>query len=72
MLVNSPLLLPAAKDCVKFEKESFGALHQMMSGLTETEKESVWEEIKQELKKFETENGFIGPCEMVVATGEKE
>ena len=71
-LVNSPLLLPAAKDCVKFEKESFGALHQMMSGLTETEKESVWEEIEQELKKFEMDKGFVGPCEMVVATGEKE
>ena len=72
VLVNSPLLLPAAKDCVQFEKESFGALHQMMSGLTEIEKESVWEEIEQELKKFETENGFTGPCEMVVAVGEKE
>ena len=72
VLVNSPLLLPAAKDCVQFEKESFGALHQMMSGLTEREKESVWEEIEQELKKFETENGFTGPCEMVVAVGEKE
>ena len=52
VLVNSPLLLPAAKDCVQFEKESFGALHQMMSGLTEREKESVWEEIEQELKKI--------------------
>ena len=72
VLVNSPLLLPAAKDCVQFEKESFGTLHQMMSGLTEREKESVWEEIEQELKKFETENGFTGPCEMVVAVGEKE
>ena len=72
VLVNSPLLLPAAKDCVQFEKQSFGALHQMMSGLTEREKESVWEEIEQELKKFETENGFTGPCEMVVAVGEKE
>ena len=58
--------------CIRFEKESFGALHQMMSGLTETEKESVWEEIEQELKQFETDKGFVGPCEMVVATGEKE
>lgn len=72
VLVDSPLLLPAAKACVKFEKESFGALHQMMSGLTDTEKESVWNEIEEELKKFETDNGFIGPCEMVVAVGEKE
>ncbi len=72
VLVDSPLLMTAAKDCVRFEKESFGALHQMMSSLTDTEKESVWLEIEQELKKFETEQGFIGPCEMVVAIGEKE
>ena len=72
VLVDSPLLMTAAKDCVRFEKESFGALHQMMSSLTDTEKESVWQEIEQELKKFETEQGFIGPCEMVVAIGEKE
>lgn len=72
VLVDSPLLMPAAKNCVQLERESFGALHQMMSGLTDTEKESVWKEIEQELKKFETEKGFIGPCEMVVAVGEKE
>ena len=70
-LVDSPLILPSAKDCVRFEKESFGALHQMMSGLSDSEKESVWQEIEQGLKQFETEKGFVGPCEMVVATGEK-
>ena len=70
-LVNSPLLLPSAKECVRFEKESFGALHQMMSTLSDSEKDSVWNEIEVELKKFETENGFAGPCEMVVAVGEK-
>jgi ubiquinone/menaquinone biosynthesis C-methylase UbiE len=69
--VNSPVLLPDAKTCVQFEKESFGALHQMMKDLADTEKQAVWEEIEQELKKFETEKGFIGPCEMIVAVGEK-
>lgn len=72
VLVDSPLLMPSAKDCVRFEKESFGALHQLMSGLTDTEKESVWEEIEQELKKFEIAKDFIGPCEMIVAIGTKE
>ena len=71
-LVNSPVLLTTAKDCVQFEKESFGALHQMMSGLTDSEKQSVCEEIELELKQFETANGFIGPCEMIVAVGEKK
>jgi ubiquinone/menaquinone biosynthesis C-methylase UbiE len=71
VLVDSPVILPSAKVCLQFEKQSFGALHQMMSGLSEAEKQSVWEEIEQELKKFETDKGFIGPCEMVVAVGEK-
>ncbi|MEJ7693016.1 hypothetical protein [Daejeonella sp.] len=70
-LVNSPLQLSSTKECVRFEKESFGALHQMMSGLSDQDKESVWEEIESEFQKFETENGFVGPCEMVVAVGEK-
>jgi len=69
--VDSPLLLRSAKDCVRFEKESFGALHQMMSSLSTTEKESVWTEIENELQKFESGNGFQGPCEMVVVVGEK-
>jgi ubiquinone/menaquinone biosynthesis C-methylase UbiE len=69
--VDSPLRLPSAKECVRFEKESFGALHQMMSSLSEQEKESVWQEIEEELRKFENENGFVGPCEMVVAVGQK-
>lgn len=69
--MNSPLLLPSAKECVLFEKESFGALHQMMSSLSDPEKDAVWLEIESELQRFETENGFIGPCEMVVAVGEK-
>jgi SAM-dependent methyltransferase len=69
--IDSPLRLPSARECIRFEKESFGALHQMMSTLSDQEKESVWEEIERELMKFEGENGFKGPCEMVVGVGEK-
>jgi ubiquinone/menaquinone biosynthesis C-methylase UbiE len=71
VLVESPVLLPSAKDCVQFEQESFGALHQMMNGLSNEQKQSVWQEIEEELKKFETDKGFIGPCEMIVAVGRK-
>ncbi|MRG48307.1 methyltransferase domain-containing protein [Chitinophaga sp. SYP-B3965] len=70
-LVHSPVLLPSAKQCVQFEQESFGALHQMMSGLRDAEKESVWQEIEQALEQFENGSGFEGPCEMIVAVGEK-
>jgi ubiquinone/menaquinone biosynthesis C-methylase UbiE len=71
-LINSPLYLSSASECVQFEKESFGALHQMLSNLSDAEKESVWFEIENELKNFESDNRFIGPCEMIVAMGEKK
>jgi ubiquinone/menaquinone biosynthesis C-methylase UbiE len=65
----APLRMPSAAECVRFERESFGALHQMLAGLSEAERASVWEEIEQELRQFEGPNGFEGPCEMIVGVG---
>lgn len=70
-IVPSPLRLPSAGECVCFERESFGALHQMMSGLSQPEREAVWEEIEGELRQFEGSEGFEGPCEMLVGAGTK-
>jgi SAM-dependent methyltransferase len=70
--VDSPLRMASAADCVRFERESFGALHQMLNGLSDPERQSVWEEIELELGRFESEHGFAGPCEMVVAVGRKQ
>ena len=70
-IVPSPLRLSSAAECVRFERESFGALHQMLSGLPESERGAVWEEIEEELRQFEGADGFEGPCEMVVGAGVK-
>jgi hypothetical protein len=43
----------------------------MMSGLSQPERESVWEEIERELRRFEGPNGFDGPCELLIGTGTK-
>jgi SAM-dependent methyltransferase len=69
--VDAPLRMASAAECVRFERESFGALHQMLSGLDDSAKEAVWEEIGDELRQFEGEHGFEGPCELVIAAGEK-
>jgi SAM-dependent methyltransferase len=69
--VSAPLHLTSAFECVRFERESFGALHQMLAGLDDSGRAAAWEEIEQELRKFESRNGFEGPCEMIVATGIK-
>ena len=70
-LVAAPLRMPHARDCVRFERESFGALHQMLAGLTPEERAQAWEEIAAELARFEGSEGFEGPCELLVAWGVK-
>ena len=69
--VEAPLRLASAADCVRFERESFGALHQMLAGLDDAEREETWDEIEAELRRFEGDGGFEGPCELIVAAGVK-
>lgn len=70
--VAAPLRMSSAAECVRFERESFGALHQMLSSLSESERADVWSEIEQELSQFETPDGFEGPCELIVSVGTAE
>jgi hypothetical protein len=67
--LQAPLRLPSAAECVRFERESFGALHQMLGGLDEAQREEAWSEIEHELSQYETADGFEGPCELLVAAG---
>lgn len=67
--IPSPVKLPSAAECVRFERESFGALHQMMSALNEHQRAQVWHDIEAALAAFETKDGFVGPCEMLVGVG---
>jgi SAM-dependent methyltransferase len=69
--VDAPLRLSSAAEYVRFAQESFGALHQMLSTLDDTGRAAAWAEIAEELRAFEGPAGFVGPCELVIATGTK-
>ena len=69
--VAAPLRMPSSRECVRFERESFGALHQMLAGLDPAGREAAWQEITDELARFDTADGFAGPCELVVVWGSK-
>jgi SAM-dependent methyltransferase len=69
--VPSPVRMTSAADCVRFERESFGALHQMLVGVDLAGQAAAWQEVTDELTRFEGPNGFVGPCEMLVVTGVK-
>lgn len=67
----APLRLPSAAECVRFERESFGALHQMLAPVPAEQRPSVWDEIEEALRRFETADGFVGPCELLVAAARR-
>lgn len=69
--VAAPLRMATAAECTRFERESFGALHQMLSGLPEADRDSVWQEIEAALGQFEGPDGFVGPCELLVGSATK-
>jgi SAM-dependent methyltransferase len=65
----APLRLESAAECTRLERESFGALHQMLGSLPEAEREEAWAEIEEALGEFEGSDGFVGPCELLVGAG---
>ncbi len=69
--VDAPVIVASAAECLRFEKESFGALHQMLSGLSAPEQEAAWDEIETALTAYQSPAGFSGPCEMLLVVGTK-
>jgi len=69
--VDAPVRLDTALECLQFEQESFGALHQMLGGLSEQAQDEAWAEIEEALGAFEHNNKFEGPCQMLVAAATK-
>lgn len=69
--IDAPVRFPSAADCLRFERESFGALHAMLAGVSEDEREQAWAEIEQELHQFEGPDGFVAPCELLVGAATK-
>jgi ubiquinone/menaquinone biosynthesis C-methylase UbiE len=67
--ISAPLRMESAAEYTRFARESFGALHQMLAGLGDSEREDAWNEIESELSQFESANGFEGPCELIIAAG---
>ena len=70
-LIDTVLRLPSATACAQFERESFGALHQLMRGLPVRDCAIIWEEITWELRRFEVTGEFEAPAELCVGCGIK-
>jgi SAM-dependent methyltransferase len=67
--LDAPLRLESAAVATRLERESFGALHQMLAELGEPAREAAWAEVEEALGRFEGPCGWVGPCELLVGAG---
>ena len=68
-IATAPLRLASAAQFLQFEKESFGALHQMLAGLAQAQKDAAWAEIEREFRAFERDGVCELSSEVIIATG---
>jgi SAM-dependent methyltransferase len=69
--LDAPVRFPTAAECVRFERESFGALHAMLADVTPGERDAAWREIEAELRQFEGGEGFEGPCQLLIGSARR-
>ena len=69
--MRTPLRLASAAECVRFERESFGARQQMLAALPSVEQDAAWDEIERELRAFDDDAGFEASAELIVGVGTK-
>jgi hypothetical protein len=65
-VIQAPLRLTDAAECIRFEQESYGALQQMLAGVSDAERAATWEEVRQALLPIEVPERFESPGELLV------
>ncbi len=69
--VPVPHGMTSAAEYVKVAREAFGAFNAMMAHLPSQERESVWNEIEDSMRSFESPGGFEVPGECLVGAATK-
>jgi SAM-dependent methyltransferase len=70
-VVAAPLRMSSAAECLRFQRESFGALRTLMAGLSVEEQDATWTAVGDALRQFEGPKGFQAPAELLVGVGSK-
>jgi len=69
--VSVPLGMNSSAEYVRVAREAFGAFNAMMAHLPPQECESVWNEVEESLRSFESAGGFEVPGECLVGAATK-
>jgi len=67
--VSAPLQMDSLAEFVRFQRDAFAFLHQMLSSLSDSERASAWAEMEGEMRRFEGPSGFHASCELLIGAG---
>jgi len=69
--LSTPMRMDSVEEYTRFARESLGSFNQMMSHLPKEERESIWDEVGEAMRQFESAEGLEVPCEPLVGLGIK-
>lgn len=70
-IVEAPLQFTSAEECVRWRREASGTMQQMLNGLDNEEKDAIWIEITDAMRRYESSEGFESPCELLICSAQK-
>jgi len=69
--VPAPVRMATAAEYIRLAREAFGGFNSMMAHLSPQERESVWDEVEDSMRSFESPGGFEAPGECLVCAARK-
>jgi hypothetical protein len=69
--VPAPHRAASAAAYVEVAREAFGGFNAMMARLSDRERESVWDEVTESMRSFESPAGFEAPGECLLGSATK-
>ena len=69
--VAAPMLLPSLERYLHFIRTSASPILQIIAGMEDCKRSTVWAEIKDRLGAFSTPDGWVGPNELLLTVGQR-
>jgi hypothetical protein len=69
--VSAPFRLGSVGDYLNFVRTSGAPVQQILQPLGSQERKAAWAEIETKLAEFRTDDGWVGPNELLLTTGAK-
>lgn len=69
--LDAPFPLPSARHYLAFVRAAASPIQQILSGLDPEAAQAAWDDMEARLARFQTDTGWVGPNELLLAVGRR-